>query len=144
MRTYSAKPNEIEKNWILIDAKDKVLGRLSTEITIILRGKNKPNYTPHMDVGDFVVVINADQIRLTGAKWKDKIYHHHTGYFGGLKSISAENLLKKHPERLVINAVSGMLPKNKLRKVFLKKLKVCAGVEHGYQAQKPEVLELES
>ncbi len=140
MKTYSVKPTDINQKWYVIDAEDQILGRLSTTIANVLRGKNKAIYSPHMDTGDYVVVINADKIKLTGNKLEDKTYYHHTGYIGGLKSISAKELLSKYPDRLITNSVSGMLPKNKLRKQFLKKLKVVAGPDHPYQAQKPEPL----
>lgn len=142
MKTYSAKAGEVEKKWYLVDAKDKVLGRLATEIAGKLRGKDKPVFTPHMDTGDHVIVINAEKIRLTGNKLKQKLYHSYSGYVGGLKSITAEKLLEKKPENLLIFAVRGMLPKNKLRQIMLKKLKVYAGSEHPHTAQMPEDLNI--
>ena len=142
MKTYSAKAGEVEKKWYLVDAKDKVLGRLATEIARKLRGKDKPVFTPHMDTGDHVIVINAEKIKLTGNKLKQKLYHSYSGYVGGLKSITAEKLLEKKPENLLIFAVRGMLPKNKLRQIMLKKLKVYAGSEHPHTAQMPEDLNI--
>lgn len=141
-RTWVAKPREVEDRWWLVDAKGKVLGRLASQIAKILMGKHKPEYTPHVDTGDHVVVINADKVVLTGKKWKDKIYYWHTGWPGGLRQMTAEEVLKKHPERLVYLAVKRMLPKNKLGRKLLKKLKVYAGDSHPHQAQKPQPLEL--
>jgi large subunit ribosomal protein L13 len=142
MRTYTPKKGEIKKDWCLIDAEGKVLGRLATEIAVILRGKNKPTYTPYADTGDFVVVVNADKIKLTGKKISDKYYYHHSGYPGGIKSITAEKLLEKKPEHLINQAVKGMLPKNRLQRVFMKKLKVYAGNSHRHLAQQPKVINL--
>lgn len=139
MKTFMPKGGEIEKGWQFVDAEGKVLGRLATQIADTLRGKNKPIFTPHMDTGDFVVVVNAEKVRLTGKKMTDKIYHHHSGYPGGLKSITAEKLLEKKPEQLLIEAVKGMLPKNKLQSIFMKKLKVYAGSEHPHAAQQPQI-----
>jgi len=133
---------EIKKKWYLIDAEGKTLGRLASCIAKILTGKYKPIYVPYMDVGDYVVVINADKIRLTGKKWTDKIYYHHSGYIGGLKQISARDLFKKDPRRLLKYAVSGMLPKNKLRKRYERKLKIYVGKEHPHQAQQPEAISI--
>ena len=138
MKTFMPKSGEIERNWQVVDAEGKILGRLATEIANTLRGKNKPNFTPHMDTGDFVVVINAGKISLTGKKLTDKVYYHHTGYPGGIRSITAEKLLEKKPEQLLIEAVKGMLPKNKLQSVFMKKLKVYAGADHPHSAQQPK------
>ncbi len=132
-----AKNEDMERAWHLIDADGKVLGRLATEIADILRGKNKPIYTPHVDTGDFVVVVNARNIKLTGNKWADKMYHHHTGYPGGIKSISAEKLHEKKPEEIVRLAVKGMLPKNRLGRKIFKKLKVYAGDNHPHASQQP-------
>ena len=143
MGTYTPKVGDRTKEWRLIDANGKVLGRLATEIANILRGKNLPVFSPHFDSGDFVVVVNAEKIRLTGNKLKDKIYYHHTGYPGGIKGISAEKLLEKKPEELVISAVKGMLPKNKLRSVFMKKLKVYSGADHPHQAQQPKIVNID-
>ena len=142
MKTYTLKKAEIERNWYVVDADGKVLGRLASEVAKILRGKNKPNFTPHMDGGDFVIVINADKVKLTGNKYQDKMYHHHSGYPGGIKSISAEDLLVKKPEALIRIAVKGMIPKNPLGRQTLKKLKVYAGDKHPHKAQQPEEISL--
>lgn len=142
MKTFSAKKEEIVKDWCLINADGKVLGRLASEIAKRLRGKHKAIFTPHLDTGDFIVVINADKVLLTGKKLTDKMYYHHTGYPGGIKSTSAGRLLKEKPEQLLINAVKGMLPKNSLGRQTLKKLKVYAGSEHPHKAQMPRLLEL--
>lgn len=142
MGTYSAKPREVRRGWYLVDAKDKTLGRLASAIAVRLRGKHKPEFTPHVDTGDYIVVVNAAQIRATGNKLKDKHYHHHTGYMGNLKSISLERLLATHPERALTYAVKGMLPKNSLGSAMLKKLKVYPGAEHRHVAQQPEPLEI--
>ena len=142
MTTVSAKPAEVRRNWYLVDATNKTLGRLSTEIARRLRGKHKPEYTPHVDTGDYIVVINAEKIRVTGNKLSDKMYHHHTGYIGNLKSISLEKLLDKAPERVIQHSVKGMLPKNPLGRAMFKKLRVFAGPEHTHQAQQPQTLEL--
>ena len=133
-----AKKGSIEQKWHLIDANGKTLGRLATRVAMLLRGKHKPIFTPHVDTGDFVVVVNAEKISLTGKKWKDKLYIHHSGYPGGLKSISAGKMREKKPERLVTMAVQGMLPKNKLGRKMIKKLKVYSGDAHPHQAQQPE------
>ncbi|MCB1708845.1 MAG: 50S ribosomal protein L13 [Halioglobus sp.] len=140
MKTFSAKPGEINQDWFVVDAADKTLGRLASEIAHRLRGKHKPEYTPHVDTGDYIVVINAEKIRVTGAKAKDKLYHHHTGYPGGIKSISFEKLIDKAPERVIQGAVKGMLPRNPLGRAMFKKLKVYAGTEHPHAAQQPQVL----
>jgi len=142
MKTYSAKKDEIDRKWLLVDAEDKVLGRMATEIARILRGKHKAVFTPHVDTGDFIVVVNADKIRLTGKKLTDKVYYHHTGYTGNLKMTTARNLLEKKPEEVLRHAVRGMLPKNHLGRELLKKLKIYAGPEHPHEAQKPQPLEL--
>jgi large subunit ribosomal protein L13 len=142
MKTYLAPVQEIEKKWYVVDAKDKILGRLATEIASRLRGKHKPTFSPFIDNGDFIVVTNADKIRLTGNKWDDKIYYRHTGYMGGLKETTAREMLVKHPTNLIVEAVKGMLPKNKLGRAQLKKLKVYAGTEHPHTAQQPEELTL--
>lgn len=131
---------KITEKWWLVDARGRILGRLATQVATILRGKDKPGFAPHLDAGDFVVVVNASQVRLTGQKLKDKIYYRHSGYPGGLKSITARDLLAKHPDRLVRNAVQGMLPKNKLSAKIIKKLKIYPGSEHPHQAQKPQAL----
>ena len=140
MYTPMAKKGAIEQKWHLVDAKGKTLGRLASRIAILLRGKHKPIFTPHVDAGDFVVVVNAEKINLTGKKWQEKLYIYHTGYPGGLKSTSAEKVRNKNPERLITTAVQGMLPKNKLGKKMIKKLKVYAGEAHPHQAQQPEVM----
>lgn len=141
MNTYFARKEDFtKKNWCLIDAKDKVLGRLATEVADILRGKNKAQYTPHVDTGDFVVVINAEKVQLTGKKWSQKVYYRHSGYPGGLKSISAEELLQKKPEELIRHAVRGMMPKSRLGRQMLKKLKVYTGDAHPHEAQEPALL----
>lgn len=140
MKTYTPKKEEIEKKWYLVDASGLVLGRLATKIATILRGKDKPLFTPHLDLGDFVVVINAEKVRLTGKKLSDKVYYHHTGYPGGLISITAEKLLASKPEEVITNAVWGMLPKGKLGKAIIKKLKVYRGENHPHKAQGPEPL----
>ncbi|MBE9546196.1 MAG: 50S ribosomal protein L13 [Proteobacteria bacterium] len=142
MKTFNAKKEEIIRDWYLVDADGKVLGRLASEIARRLRGKHKPIYTPHIDTGDFVVVVNAEKVSLTGKKMTDKIYYHHTGYPGGIKSITAEKLLEEKPERLLRKAVKGMLPKNSLGRQMLKKLKIYAGAEHPHEAQTPRLLEL--
>ncbi|MDJ0958190.1 MAG: 50S ribosomal protein L13 [Arenicellales bacterium] len=142
MKTYSAKPKDICREWFVIDATDKVLGRLATECARRLRGKHKPEYTPHIDVGDHIVVVNADKIRVTGTKMDDKIYHRHTGYPGGVRSIVLKDLLAKHPERVVEKAVKGMLPKNSLGRAMFKKLHVYPGATHKHEAQQPTPLEV--
>ena len=142
MKTFAAKEQEVDRRWYLVDADDKILGRLATQIAVRLRGKHKPIFTPHADTGDFVVVVNAEKIRLTGSKWDNKIYYWHSGYMGGLKQISAKKLVEKKPEELVRLAVRRMLPKNSLGRRQFKKLKVYAGPEHPHQAQQPEKLEI--
>jgi len=142
MKTYQAKKEELEQKWYLVNAEGKVLGRLATELAKILKGKNKPIYTPHLDTGDFVVVINAGKLTLTGKKMKDKIYYHHTGYPGGIKEMNAEKLLAKKPTEMIRMAVRGMLPKNSLGRQMLRKLKVYAGANHPHEAQKPISLEI--
>jgi large subunit ribosomal protein L13 len=137
-----AKPLEVERKWYVVDAKGKTLGRLASEVAKILRGKHKPQFTPHVDTGDFVIVINASQVELTGKKLNDKFYYRHSGYPGGLKSISAGDLRATRPDRMIELAVRGMLPKNSLGRQQLKKLKVYAGSEHPHQAQQPVELEL--
>ncbi|WP_150465879.1 50S ribosomal protein L13 [Francisella sp. SYW-2] len=138
MKTFTAKPSDIKRQWLLIDATDKTLGRLATEVAMILRGKNKPEYTPHMDTGDYVIIINAEKVAVTGNKRKGKIYHHHTGYIGGIKSISFEKLIATHPERAIEKAVKGMLPRSPLGRAMYKKLKVYAGENHPHTAQQPQ------
>ena len=142
MTTVSAKPAEVRRDWYLVDATDKTLGRLASEIARRLRGKHKVEYTPHVDTGDYIVVVNAEKIRVTGNKLQDKMYHHHTGYVGHLKSISLEKQLEKAPERVLQAAVKGMLPKNPLGRAMFKKLRVYAGTEHGHQAQQPQPLDI--
>jgi len=140
MKTFNAKKDAVERNWYLIDAKDKVLGRIAVEIARRLRGKHKPTYTPFLDMGDHVVIINAEKIVFTGNKLEDKFYRHHTGWPGGLKEIAARDLLARYPERILEQAIRGMLPKNTLGRAMGKKLKVYAGPEHPHSAQKPEPL----
>jgi len=142
MKTYVAKEQEISRKWYLVDAKDRVLGRLATQIAMRLRGKHKPIFTPHADTGDFIVVINANKVTLTGRKWDKKIYYRHTGYIGGLKEITAKKLLEKKPEDILRFAVRGMLPKNSLGRRQLKKLKIYSGSEHPHEAQQLEKLEI--
>ena len=142
MSTQVAKQAEIKRDWYVVDLEGKVLGRVATEIARVLRGKHKPIFSPSIDTGDFVVVINADKIKLTGKKLSDKMYYHHSGFPGGIKSINAEKLLEKKPEDVIRKAVKGMLPKNKLGVQMLKKLKVYAGAEHRHEAQQPKELAL--
>jgi len=142
MKTYLTPVKEIERKWFVVDAQEKVLGRLATEIATRLRGKHKPSYSTFMDNGDFIVVINAEKIKLTGKKWDNKKYYRHSGYMGGITEISAKDLLEKEPTDLIVKAVKGMLPKNTLGRAQLKKLKVYAGGEHPHMAQNPETLEL--
>ena len=142
MKTYSAKPETVKREWFVVDATDKVLGRLSTEIARRLRGKHKVEYTPHVDTGDYIIVINAEKIRVTGNKENDKMYHHHTGYVGSLKSTNLSKLRNSHPERIIQYSVKGMLPKNSLGRAMFKKLKVYAGSTHGHNAQQPQTLEV--
>lgn len=142
MKTFSAKPAEVTRDWYIIDAEGKTLGRMATEIAHRLRGKHKPEFTPHVDTGDYIVVINAEKIHVTGNKMKQKTYYHHTGYIGNLKSITLEKLLQKAPTRVIEKAVKGMLPKNSLGRAMFKKLKVYAGTEHMHAAQQPKPLEL--
>lgn len=140
--TYMAKPSEIERKWYVVDAEGQTLGRLASEVASILRGKHKPTFTPHVDTGDHVIVINAEKIQLTGNKLDGKMYYRHSGYFGGLKATSAREMLAKRPERMVELAIKGMLPKNSLGRKQGKKLHVYAGSEHPHEAQKPEAYEL--
>lgn len=142
MKTFSAKPETVQHDWFVIDAADQTLGRLAAGIASRLRGKHKPEFTPHVDTGDYIVVINAEKVRVTGNKAKNKIYHHHTGYPGGLKSISFEKLIDKAPERTIQGAVKGMLPKGPLGNAMFKKLKVYAGTEHPHTAQQPQELNI--
>ena len=140
--TYSAKATDKTNNWYVIDAEGRVLGRMASEIARRLRGKHNPLFTPHADTGDSIIVINAEKITLTGRKWDDKVYYRHSGYMGGLKSITARKLHEKNPEDLVVNAVRGMLPKNRLGRSLLKKLRVYAGPDHPHDAQQPQPLEI--
>ena len=144
MATISAKKNEIDRTWYVVDAENKVLGRLATQVATILRGKHKPLFTPHVDTGDFVVVINAKKIHLTGNKLENKIYYRHSGYPGGIKATSAGELLEKKPETVIKHAVKGMLPKNKLGREQFKKLKVYPGKEHPHTSQMPQELKIVS
>ncbi len=141
MKTYSPKPQDAQRNWHVIDAENRVLGRMATEIAIKLRGKDKPEFAPHMDMGDFVVVINADKIKVTGNKLSQKKYYRYSGYPGGIKEISLEKLLQKKPEEVIRHSVRGMLPKNKIGRDLLKKLKVYSGPDHPHKAQKPTIQE---
>jgi large subunit ribosomal protein L13 len=142
MKTYSAKPREIEQSWYLVDADARTLGRLATQIADVLRGKGKPQYTPHVDTGDFVVVVNAEKVRVTGKKLEQKIYYRHSGYPGGLKERTLAEQLERRPEEVLRRAVKGMLPKNRLAAVQLRKLKIYAGPEHPHEAQNPTPLEI--
>ncbi len=142
MTTFSAKPEEIRRDWYLVDATDKTLGRLASKLAIRLRGKHKPEFTPHVDTGDYIVVINTNKIRVTGNKLQDKIYHRHTGYIGNLKSTKLETLMATAPEQVLKKAVKGMLPKNRLGRSMLRKLRVFAGPEHSHIAQQPQVLKI--
>jgi len=142
MTTVSTKPAEVRREWYVVDAEGKTLGRLASELARRLRGKHKAQYTPHVDTGDYIVVINAEKVRVTGNKRQDKMYHHHTGYIGNLRSINLEKLLDKAPERVLNHAVKGMLPRNPLGRAMLKKLRVYAGAEHCHQAQQPQPLEI--
>ncbi len=142
MKTFSAKPETVRRDWFVVDATDKTLGRLATELAHRLRGKHKPVYTPHVDTGDHIVVINAAKIKVTGNKLKDKMYYRHTGYIGNLKSTNLEKLMESAPEKALQIAVKGMLPKNRLGRSMLKKLRVFAGAEHAHAAQQPQPLEL--
>jgi large subunit ribosomal protein L13 len=142
MKTFSAKPAEVRRDWYVVDATGKTLGRLSTEIARRLRGKHKPEYTPHVDTGDYIVVVNAEKVRVTGNKLKDKMYHHHTGYIGNLKSVSLEKMLDETPERVLQFAVKGMLPKGPLGRQMLSKLRVFAGPAHNHAAQQPIPLDV--
>ena len=143
MKTFSAKPAEVKRDWYVIDATDKVLGRLSSEVARRLRGKHKPEYTPHVDTGDYIIVVNAEQVRATGRKKTDKFYYRTTGYVGNMKSITMGKLLQQAPERVIEIAVKGMLPKNPLGRAMFRKLKVYAGAEHQHAAQQPKPLTLE-
>ncbi len=142
MTTATAKPAQVQRDWYLVDATDKTLGRMASEIAGRLKGKHKPIYTPHVDTGDYIVVINAEKVRVTGNKMEDKIYHRYTGYVGNLKSMNLREMHVKHPERVIEKAVKGMLPKNPLGRAMFRKLKVYAGSEHRHAAQQPQLLEL--
>jgi large subunit ribosomal protein L13 len=142
MRTFSAKPHEVNHDWFVVDATGKTLGRLASEVARRLRGKHKPEYTPHVDTGDYIIVVNADKVRVTGNKATDKMYHHHTGYVGNLKSINFEKLQARTPGRVIELAVKGMLPKNPLGRAMYRKLKVYAGPDHRHTAQQPRPLEI--
>jgi large subunit ribosomal protein L13 len=140
--TVSAKPAEVRRDWYVVDAEGKTLGRLASEIARRLKGKHKPIFTPHVDTGDYIVVVNAEKVAVTGNKMKDKMYHHHTGYIGNLKSISLEKQLAKAPERVLRDAVRGMLPRTPLGRTMMKKLRIFAGPEHTHQAQQPQPLDI--
>jgi len=142
MTTVSTKPAEIRREWYLVDANGKTLGRLASELARRLRGKHKVQYTPHVDTGDYIVVVNAEKVRVTGNKLRDKMYHRHTGYIGNLKTISLEKLLAKAPDRVIVHAVKGMLPRNPLGRAMLKKLRVYAGPGHRHEAQQPQPLDI--
>lgn len=140
--TVSTKPADVRREWYVVDASGKTLGRLASEIARRLRGKHKPEYTPHVDTGDYIVVVNAEKVAVTGNKMKDKMYHHHTGFIGNLKSISLEKLLIKAPEQAIQHAVKGMMPRNPLGRAMLSKLKIYAGADHMHQAQQPKPLDI--
>jgi large subunit ribosomal protein L13 len=142
MKTFSAKPETVKRDWYVVDADGKTLGRLATEIARRLRGKHKAEYTPHVDTGDYIVVVNAEKVRVSGNKASDKMYHQHSGYIGGLKSISFEKLIAKKPELVIERAVKGMLPKNPLGRAMFRKLKVYAGTDHKHAAQQPKTLDI--
>jgi len=142
MKTFSAKPQTVSRDWFVVDASGKTLGRLATELARRLRGKHKPEYTPHVDTGDSIVVVNASKVRVTGNKLADKMYHHHTGYIGNLKSVSLQTMMDTTPERVIEQAVKGMLPHNSLGREMFRKLKVFAGAEHKHEAQQPQPLEI--
>ncbi|HKX57700.1 MAG TPA: 50S ribosomal protein L13 [Xanthomonadales bacterium] len=142
MKTFTATPQTIERDWCLVDATNQTLGRLATVVASRLRGKHKPTYTPHMDTGDNIIIVNAEKIKVTGNKLADKFYHHHTGYVGNLKSINLGKQLQQHPERVLESAIKGMLPKNPLGRAMFKKLHVYAGPEHPHSAQQPQPLEI--
>ncbi len=142
MRTRFAKKSDIERKWYVVDAKDKVLGRLACRVASYIRGKHKPIFTPNVDTGDFIIVINADKVKVTGNKLVDKLYQHHTGYIGNLKEKSLKDRMNSEPEKVIEDAVWGMLPKNRLGRAMIKKLKVYRGAEHGHAAQKPELIEI--
>ena len=141
MKSFIAKPHEVERKWYVVDAGGKTLGRVASQVATVLRGKNKPTFTPHVDCGDYVIVINAEKVEVTGKKRKEKVYKHHTGYPGGLRETTFDKLIEKKPEEVIRHAVKGMMPKGKLGRQMYKKLKVYAGPEHDHAAQKPEKLE---
>ncbi|MCK5818805.1 MAG: 50S ribosomal protein L13 [Psychromonas sp.] len=142
MKTFVAKPAEVQHDWFVVDAEGKTLGRLATEIALRLRGKHKAEFTPHVDTGDYIIVVNAKKITVTGNKAKGKVYYHHTGFIGGIKSINFEDLIERAPERVIEKAVKGMLPKGPLGRAMYRKLKVYAGSEHQHSAQQPQVLDI--
>ena len=142
MKTFSAKPAEVRRDWFVVDATGKTLGRLATEIARRLRGKHKAEFTPHVDTGDYIIVVNAAKVRVTGNKATNKVYHHHTGYIGNMKSISFEKQIARRPERVIELAVKGMLPKNPLGRAMFRKLRIYPGAEHGHAAQQPQALEI--
>jgi len=141
-KTFSAKPETVKRDWFVVDATDKTLGRLATEIALRLRGKHKPEYTPHVDTGDYIVVVNAEKIRVSGNKAKDKMYYNHSGFPGGMKSINFDKLIQKDAPQVLERAVKGMLPKNPLGRAMYRKLKVYAGAQHNHAAQQPQALEI--
>ncbi len=143
MKTFSAKAHEVKRDWYVVDATDAVLGRLSTEIARRLRGKHKAEYTPHVDTGDYIIVTHAEKVRVTGRKFKEKMYHHHTGFPGGIKSVSFDKMQAKHPARIIERAVKGMLPKNPLGREMYRKLKIYVGADHPHEAQQPKKLDIE-
>ena len=140
MNSFMANPDKIERKWYVVDATGHTLGRLASEVASVLRGKNKPEFTPHVDTGDYVIIVNADKVKVTGKKMDQKIYYHHSDYIGGMKETTLREMMNKHPERVIEYAVKGMLPKGPLGRSMIKKLHVYAGAEHAHQAQKPEVL----
>jgi len=142
MKTFVAKPETVRREWLLVDAQDKVLGRLATEVARRLRGKHKAEYTPHVDTGDYVVIINADKVHVSGNKEQDKVYHRHSGFPGGIKSVTLDKVRATHPERIIETAVKGMLPKNSLGRTMFSKLRVYAGTDHQHQAQQPKPIEI--
>jgi large subunit ribosomal protein L13 len=142
MKTYAAKKETARHDWFVVDATDKTLGRLATQVANRLRGKHKAEFTPHVDTGDYIVIVNAEKVRVTGNKARDKMYYHHTGYPGGIKSVNFEKQISEHPERVIQDAVKGMMPKNRLGRAMLGKLKVYAGNEHPHAAQQPQALEV--
>jgi len=144
MKTVMANSETLERKWYVVDAEGQTLGRFASEVAKILKGKHKPEYTPHVDCGDYVIVLNCGKIKVTGNKASQKVYRHHTGWVGNLKEISYGDMMKKHPDRIIIHAIKGMLPKNSLGRQMIKKLKVYTGSEHNHEAQKPEVLEIKS